>query len=353
MAPFKRILYRSVPLLAFLSTVAFWAYFILRVRFVRLAEKEADEVFAMAWVFIGVELGIAFPVNLHRFWTILGVMQRERPKLRLQGTIVPSVDVVITCCGEEDDLVLDTAKAACDIDYPTDKFRVIVCDDGKSEYLRMATERAASRQFPNMHYRSRPKYPGVPQHFKAGNLNYALEETKKMPGGPATFFAALDADMIPEKLWLRALLPHLLRDKKCSMSCPPQVSLSYSKESHENKAKSLKLFYNVPPDDPLAQSLNTFVHSIEPLKDAMGVAWCTGSGYVLRRQAIDHIGGFPTGSLAEDVCCSSLLLGSGWNTAFVHEPLQWGTVPESLTSHLKQRTRWVSNVRLDRTLADP
>ena len=59
---------------------------------------------------------------------------------------------------------------------------------------------------------------------------------------------------------------------------------------------------------------------------------------------MDEIGGFPIGSLAEDVCTSSMLLGAGWNTAFVHEPLQWGTVPESLTGHLKQRTRWVSEI---------
>lgn len=94
-------------------------------------------------------------------------------------------------------------------------------------------------------------------------------------------------------------------------------------------------------DDPLCQSLDTFVHISEPIKDSMGVAWCTGSGYVLRRAALQSIGGFPVGSLAEDVCCSSMLLGSGWHTAFVHEPLQYGTVPDSLTSHLKQRTRWV------------
>ncbi|KEF56992.1 uncharacterized protein A1O9_07182 [Exophiala aquamarina CBS 119918] len=114
----------------------------------------------------------------------------------------------------------------------------------------------------------------------------------------------------------------MLQDPKCSMACPPQ------------------LFYNVPPDDPLCQSLDTFVHISEPIKDSMGVAWCTGSGYVLRRAALQSIGGFPIGSLAEDVCCFSMLLGSGWNTAFVHEPLQFGTVLDSLTSHLKQRTRW-------------
>lgn len=88
------------------------------------------------------------------------------------------------------------------------------------------------------------------------------------------------------------------------------------------------------------QSLDSFVHISEPVKDAAGVAWCTGSGYAIRRAAIDGIGGFPTGSLAEDVCCSSVLLGAGWKTAYVHEPLQYGTVPESFGGHIKQRTRW-------------
>jgi len=117
-------------------------------------------------------------------------------------------------------------------------------------------------------------------------------------------------------------MPHLLVDPKMALACPPQ------------------LFYNTPPGDPLCQSLDFFVHVCEPIKDALGVAWCTGSGYVVRREALDEIGNFPLGSLAEDVATSTLMLGAGWKTAFVHEPLQFGTVPEDFGSHLKQRTRW-------------
>lgn len=73
----------------------------------------------------------------------------------------------------------------------------------------------------------------------------------------------------------------------------------------------------------------------------MGVAWCTGSGYVVRRNALDEIGQIPIGSVAEDVLTSTLLLGAGWKTVYVHEPLQYGTVPDSYGSHIKQRTRWV------------
>ena len=305
-----------------LSVAAYFLYFVLRILYTRAAEHTARQTFWMAWVLIAIEVCVLLPNLLHRLWGLHAIGMRTRPKLRIVGENVPSVDVIITCCGEDDDLVLDTAKAACNIDYPASRFRVIICDDGRSAHLQAITERAAATLFDNLYYRSRPKLPGVPHHFKAGNLNYALDETKKLPGGAASFFAALDADMIPERDWMRALIPHMLQDAKCSMVCPPQ------------------LFYNVPKDDPLCQSLDLFVHVSEPLKDSLGVAWCTGSGYVMRRSALDSIGGFPVGSLAEDVYTSTMFLGMGWTTAFVHEPLQFGTVPDSLSGHLKQRTRW-------------
>ncbi len=116
----------------------------------------------------------------------------------------------------------------------------------------------------------------------------------------------------------------------------PSVSVEYM--VFDNPAK---LFYNIPPCDPLYQSLDFFVHVAEPIKDALGVAWCTGSGYVVRRTALDEIGQIPIGSVAEDVLTSTLLLGAGWKTAYVHEPLQYGTVPDSYGGHIKQRTRWV------------
>jgi cellulose synthase/poly-beta-1,6-N-acetylglucosamine synthase-like glycosyltransferase len=79
---------------------------------------------------------------------------------------------------------------------------------------------------------------------------------------------------------------------------------------------------------------------MEPTKDANGVAWCTGSGYAIRRTALEAVGGWPVGSLEEGVYTSSLLLGFGWETAYCHEPLQFGIVPDTLVGHLKQRTRW-------------
>ncbi|KAE9580164.1 Cellulose synthase 1 [Colletotrichum fructicola] len=317
----KRKLFKLVPFLILFATAMYLAYLALRIYCVISAQQIAKEIYSQAWVFIAVEIAVAIPSLMHNIWTMWSMKKRHRPKLRLMGDEVPTVDALVTCCGEEDDLVLDTVRAACDIDYPRDRFRVIVCDDGKSAGLEAGIA-ALAMTYPNVFYLARPKYPGVPHHFKAGNLNHALDYVHTMPGGAGQFMAALDADMIPERDWLRAILPHMLIDPKVALACPPQ------------------LFYNTPPSDPLAQSLDFFVHVIEPVKDALGVAWCTGSGYVVRREALDEIGNFPLGSLAEDVATSTLMLGKGWKTAYIHEPLQFGTVPEDYGGHLKQRTRW-------------
>jgi cellulose synthase/poly-beta-1,6-N-acetylglucosamine synthase-like glycosyltransferase len=258
---------------------------------------------------------------MQTIWSLFILKKRNRPKLRLLGNDVPTVDIFITCCGEEDDLVLDTVRAACDLDYPQDRYRILLLDDGKSDGLKTVLEDMRENN-PNIYYIRRPKYPGVPHHYKAGNLNNGLDSVHQLPGGASEYMAALDADMIPEQSWLRAILPHLLMDEKMGLACPPQ------------------LFYNVPRDDPLCQSLDFFVHVSEPVKDALGVAWCTGSGYIARTAALAQIGNFPLGSLAEDVATSTLLLGAGWKTAFIHEALQFGTVPEDYGGHLKQRTRW-------------
>ncbi|KAF4914217.1 Cellulose synthase 1 [Colletotrichum viniferum] len=317
----KRKLFKLTPFLTLFATAMYLAYLALRIYCVITAQQIAKKIYSQAWVFIAVEIAVAIPSLMHNIWTMWSMKKRHRPKLRLMGDEVPTVDALVTCCGEEDDLVLDTVRAACDIDYPRDRFRVIVCDDGKSAGLEAGIA-ALAMTYPNVFYLARPKYPGVPHHFKAGNLNHALDYVHTMPGGAGQFMAALDADMIPERDWLRAILPHMLIDPKVALACPPQ------------------LFYNTPPSDPLAQSLDFFVHVIEPVKDALGVAWCTGSGYVVRREALDEIGNFPLGSLAEDVATSTLMLGKGWKTAYIHEPLQFGTVPEDYGGHLKQRTRW-------------
>ena len=159
------------------------------------AQRDNGSTYTAAWIFIAVEVATAVPSLMHNSWTMMAMKKRQRSKLRLRGYEVPSVDVFVTCCGEDDDLVMDTVRGACDIDYPYDKFRVIVLDDAKSQNLEAMVTRLG-QSCPNVYYMARDKIPGQPHHFKAGNLNYGLEQSHLLPGGASQFMAALDADMV-------------------------------------------------------------------------------------------------------------------------------------------------------------
>lgn len=87
------------------------------------------------------------------------------------------------------------------------------------------------------------------------------------------------------------------------------------------------------------QGLDVNFKVTEPLRDSAGSTWCGGSGYVIRRAALDGIGGVPADSVGEDMYCSNVLLGNGWKTVYVDEILQHGRVPDSYKAHVKQQNR--------------
>jgi hypothetical protein len=48
---------------------------------------------------------------MHQAWLVLAARGRKRPKLRLVGQNAPTVDILITCCKEDVDVIMDTARA--------------------------------------------------------------------------------------------------------------------------------------------------------------------------------------------------------------------------------------------------
>ena len=196
--------------------------------FVIKASHKYHKPYPFAWIFIFIELNIAFPALLHAFWGVFLWKKRERPQLRLVGAGVPTVDVLITCAGEDTDVVLDTVRAACVQDYPAGKFRVIVTDDRPRGTLRQDVEALASTTYPHLYYRTRTDEEGPRLHAKAGNLNFAVAKLDNLEPtrGAGEYIAALDADMIAQPHWLRAVLPHLVQDNSMALACPPQVSIS-------------------------------------------------------------------------------------------------------------------------------
>jgi hypothetical protein len=191
-----RAIYFLAPFLIIIDVVLYLAYLGFRLYCNINAQRTTGVSIGAAWVFFGVEFLITIPYLMNNGWAMFALKSRNRPRLRLMGSYdLPTIDIFVTCCKEDNQVIMDTVLAACDQDYPMDQFRVIILDDGKSAKLeQLAYE--ARKTWPNLIYMSREKKPGMPHHFKAGNLNFGLKQITMLPGGSGEFIGALDADMV-------------------------------------------------------------------------------------------------------------------------------------------------------------
>ena len=248
-----------------------------------------------------------------------------RTPLRLRQDKVPTVDVLLPCCGEKLDVISDTIKACIVLDYPPGKFRIYVLDDDSShqvESLVRELRRWGSKISPvEIVYAARQrKY----QWLKAANLNFGLEFARESAQGPGEFVAVLDIDMIPEPAWLRALVPHMLQDDRLGLVGPPQR------------------FYNIQKGSNVIAHIDEYMDLLTIVQNSLQSAYCTGSGFLARRAALESIHGFPTESPQDDILVSLHLRAKKWKVTFVLEDQQYGQRPTTLGSYTKQWVRWMA-----------
>ena len=137
----------------------------------------------------------------------------------------------------------------------------------------------------------------------------------------------LDVDMIPEPGLLRSTLSYILRD--------PQIGL----------AGCSQWYYNIPPNDPLSMLHETrLVRNLVILQDTVDRALCLGSGFLVKRAALEDVGGFPEQSMQEDILTSVVLSSKGWQTVYVPGALQWGLAADSYSGWIRQRQRWAAGI---------
>ena len=218
------------------SIVITWSswllYIVVQYRFASLMLATAPHLIWRLRIILLAELVLKFQDAVTALNIIVALFSVNdtvpRPSYRLTGIQGPSVDVLVTCCGEPIDVIVNTVAAAASQDYPPQKLRVFLLDDGHNQGLQqvimMLNTRLADRKKPQVVYLSRRVEAGIKSYFKAGNLRYGIDESHRQ--GSSELLAGLDADMIPRSTWLREMVPHLLLDDRLALACPPQVTIS-------------------------------------------------------------------------------------------------------------------------------
>lgn len=258
--------------------------------------------------------------------TGLGKKWTPQEHKRAKGENLPRVDVFLPCYGEGMDIIEDTINTAIRQDYPKDKYRVVILDDGGSSAVRELVSKL-SKEHPSvqLHYGARGR--AVKIHSKAANICFGMELVKKLPGGAAPYFGVVDIDMLLEPEWIRACVPFLEEDKGVAMAGSPQK------------------FYNLPQGFCLAPRFALESDVLQRLFDASGKAVCQGTGYIARVSTFESLGGFPTMVKQEDSFIVSIILQAhGWRVRLLEEEHQHGMNALSYTDMAKLQTKWMTGI---------
>lgn len=294
----------------------YWSYLAWRVTST-LPAAELSWPFVYAVVFLSLELIQAY--CMYQFQSRLTqhsdrVAEADRDE-GWYGDQPPLVDVLIPTYNESWAIVEKTVICALAQDYPN--IRVWVCDDGRRPEFRQKAEAIGAG------YVTRTDNA----HAKAGNLNAALAHLRTLEQKPE-LVAVLDSDFVPLRRFVSRAVA-LLKDPKMGLVQTPQYHLNQD---------PLQAAFDVWSQWPDQQryAFNVML----PAADARGAAYCCGTSFVARVEALTKIGDFPTEAVTEDVLTTIKMSMNGYRAAYLRERLSAGLAAEGMHEYVVQRGRW-------------
>jgi Glycosyltransferases, probably involved in cell wall biogenesis len=141
----------------------------------------------------------------------------------------PTVDVYIPTYNEPLDVVRDTVLAAQCMDYPRDKIKIYLLDDGKrSEFAVFAADVGVGYITRNDN-----------AFAKAGNLNHAMKLTQ------GELICVFDCDHVATRTFLQATVGPFLKDPKLALMQTPHYF--YSPDPFERNLRAARSIPNEVP----------------------------------------------------------------------------------------------------------
>ncbi len=253
--------------------------------------------------------------NMRRFvFTLVAVTRNagfSRRALRRVG--VPAVLVLAPCRNEAATLPGLIASLAR-LDYPRDRLRVALIDDGSLDATRALIERAA---------KNHPGWLAIHIDASRGKAQALNEALAHIAFGDV--IVVYDADHRPKWDSLKQLV---------AAFDDPEVAGASGRTVPINPTASLPAYY---------ATVESLVHQMITMraKDRLDLAPALlGSNCAYRRRALEQAGGFRRGALLEDSDLTLAFARLGYRLRFVPQAIAWHQAPETVKGYVRQHLRW-------------
>ena len=265
-------------------------------------------MFFVCEVSINMRIAIANFTNLRV--TDRSAQADESERITRAGEYLPTVDVFIPTYSEGVDILERTIIGCQGLDYPNKT--VWLLDDMRRPEMRALAETLGCR------YLDRPDN----LHAKAGNMNAALKHCT------GELILSFDADFIPTRDFLLRTVG-FFRD--------PDVAMVQTPQNFYNDDAVIR---NLGLENVLQDEQRLFFRALQPGRDASNAIVCHGTSFIVRRSAVDAIGGIPTETITEDWATSIKLQAAGYKLYYLNEALSSGLAADTSGEFIQQRSRW-------------
>ncbi len=247
---------------------------------------------------------------------------------------LPTIDIFIPTLNEPEEIVKITLIGCKAIDYPKNKLKIYLLDDGAT--LQKRNDPKTSKEAWKRYYRFKKMAESLGvnyitretnEHAKAGNINYAFKRTD------GELILILDCDHVPTRDILKKTVGWFLKDKKLFLVQTPHFFLN-----PDPIEKNLRTFSDAPTEQQM------FYQAIQLGLDFWNSSFFCGSAALLKRKYLEEIGGLKGETITEDAETSIALHAKGLNSAYVGIPVVCGLNPETYDSLITQRTRWTQGM---------
>ncbi|MBD0388102.1 MAG: glycosyltransferase, partial [Nostoc sp. C3-bin3] len=246
------------------------------------------------------------------------------------------VDIYIPTYNEDVEIVRKTTLAALAIEYPADKKRVYVLDDGRAEKYKARREelrKMCEELGATMLVRDNN------DHAKAGNINTAFKHTD------GDLVLILDCDHMPVKDFLMHTVGFFFNPKVAFVQTPHWF---YNPDPFE---RNLLTNGKIPVGNEL------FYKVLQKGNDFWNAAFFCGSAAVIRKEYALQIGGIATETVTEDCHTAFRLHSLGYESVYYDKIMVAGLAPEKFSAYVGQQVRWARGMaqilRLENPLINP
>lgn len=268
-------------------------------------------------VLYGAELYAVIGLMLAYFQTLKLKDRQPIPLATIPQDQWLKVDIYIPTYNEDVEIVRKTAVAAMAVDYPNDKKRVYILDDGrKFPERRQQLQQMCDELGCTLLTRDNN------DHAKAGNINTAMRRTE------GDLIMILDCDHIPIRNFLQNTVGFFYNPKVTLVQTPHWF---YNPDPFE---RNLLTGGKVPVSNEL------FYKVVQKGNDFWNAAFFCGSAAVIRKDYVLQIGGIAVETVTEDCHTSFRLHSLGYESVYYDKIMVAGLAPEKFSALVGQQVRW-------------